>query len=395
MSRISYKKYIGGFVALSVALLLVLAHTSSASTYSIFDDSTPADTTAPTISITAPTGGSTISGSASLLTVSASDDTGVVGVQFMIDNANLNGELLNSPFTSTFDTNSVSNGTHTLIAVARDAAGNYATSTPVVVTVNNVSTPAQNTGSTGGSSGGSSSSSGSSGGSSGGSGGSPLITGGSSVTPTTYPTIPVVVTHANITGWIYLGVTDPQVKIIQQVLNANGFVVAFSGAGSRGNESTYFGPATLLALEKFQCAKLAVCSGSADTTGYGATGPRTRTALNALGITGGGTIAATVPVTVPIVTAQVPVGGSITAWLYQGVTHYQVKTLQQILNTKGYQVALSGSGSPGNESTYFGSLTSLALKKFQCAKLAVCSGDINTTGYGATGPRTRAALNSQ
>ena len=40
-----------------------------------------------------------------------------------------------------------------------------------------------------------------------------------------------------------------------------------------------FGPATRASLQRFQCAKLQVCAGTPETTGYGATGPRTRAAL--------------------------------------------------------------------------------------------------------------------
>jgi len=43
-----------------------------------------------------------------------------------------------STYSITWDTTAVSNGTHTLTAVARDAAGNTQTSTGVTVTVNNV-----------------------------------------------------------------------------------------------------------------------------------------------------------------------------------------------------------------------------------------------------------------
>ncbi|MDD5164997.1 MAG: peptidoglycan-binding protein [Candidatus Pacebacteria bacterium] len=85
-------------------------------------------------------------------------------------------------------------------------------------------------------------------------------------------------------------------------------------------------------------------------------------------------------------------GSALTSYLFLGTTGQQVKTLQKILNAKGYTIATSGNGSVGNESTYFGPSTQVALQKFQCAVLSVCSGSPLTTGYGATGPRTRAAL---
>src|SRR3989344_3808105 len=51
-----------------------------------------------------------------------------------------------------------------------------------------------------------------------------------------------------------VGSTGTDVKCLQQYLNAKGFVVASSGPGSAGNESSYFGPLTRAALAKWQAA---------------------------------------------------------------------------------------------------------------------------------------------
>ena len=48
------------------------------------------------------------------------------------------------------------------------------------------------------------------------------------------------------------GMTSPAVKYLQIFLNDNGFTVSTSGPGSKGNESSYFGPATAKALTKYQ-----------------------------------------------------------------------------------------------------------------------------------------------
>ena len=96
------------------------------------------DTTAPAVSITAPTGG-TVSGSITV-SASASDNVGVVGVQFMLDGANLGSEVMASPYNYTWNTTTATNGSHTLTAVARDAAGNKTTSSGVAVTVSNTTT---------------------------------------------------------------------------------------------------------------------------------------------------------------------------------------------------------------------------------------------------------------
>jgi len=95
------------------------------------------DTTKPTVSITAPTNNSTVSGTSVVVSANASDNVGVFGVQFLLDGANLSAEDTISPYGITWNTTAASNGAHTLSARARDAAGNSSTSAAVTVTVNN------------------------------------------------------------------------------------------------------------------------------------------------------------------------------------------------------------------------------------------------------------------
>jgi hypothetical protein len=97
---------------------------------------TPADTTAPAVRLTAPAPGASVAGT---ITVSADarDNVGVAGVQFTVDGANLGAEDTSAPYSVGWDTSSVANGSHTLGAVARDAAGNAASATTVTVTVAN------------------------------------------------------------------------------------------------------------------------------------------------------------------------------------------------------------------------------------------------------------------
>jgi len=96
------------------------------------------DTAPPTVSITSPLNGTTVS---STITVSATatDNVGVVGVQFQLDGANVGAEVTAAPYTLSWNTATASNGLHTLTAVARDAAGNTATATAVSVTVGSTS----------------------------------------------------------------------------------------------------------------------------------------------------------------------------------------------------------------------------------------------------------------
>jgi hypothetical protein len=99
-----------------------------------------ADTTPPTVSLTAPVSGATVSGSV-LVAASASDNVGVTSVQLKLDGANLGSAFSSSPYSGTLDTTTIANGSHTLTATARDAAGNQATATSVTITVNNTVTP--------------------------------------------------------------------------------------------------------------------------------------------------------------------------------------------------------------------------------------------------------------
>ncbi|HET9721925.1 MAG TPA: Ig-like domain-containing protein [Candidatus Saccharimonadales bacterium] len=100
------------------------------------------DSTPPTVSMSAPTDGATVSGSSVAVSATASDNVGVAGVQFKLDGANLGAEDTTAPYAITWDSTTATDASHTLTAVARDAAGNTTTSTAVTVTVNNAdSTP--------------------------------------------------------------------------------------------------------------------------------------------------------------------------------------------------------------------------------------------------------------
>jgi glucose/arabinose dehydrogenase len=94
----------------------------------------------PSVSITAPTGGATVSGTVNV-TASGSDDVGVAGVQFELDGAPLGAEDTSAPYSFPWLTNTASNGSHRLTAVVRDGAGHQTTSAPVNVTVDNPPAP--------------------------------------------------------------------------------------------------------------------------------------------------------------------------------------------------------------------------------------------------------------
>jgi len=97
------------------------------------------DTIQPTVAITAPGNTATVA-KAVTISANASDNVGVVGVQFTVDGANFGSEKTAAPYSAAWDTSATANGMHTLAATARDLAGNTATST-VTVTVSNTTTP--------------------------------------------------------------------------------------------------------------------------------------------------------------------------------------------------------------------------------------------------------------
>jgi hypothetical protein len=92
------------------------------------------------VTLVSPTSGATVTGLFPFA-VNASDNVGVVGVQFLIDGTNLGTEVVApAAFELTWDSVMVSNGTHELSAVARDAAGNNQTAASVNITVDNDTT---------------------------------------------------------------------------------------------------------------------------------------------------------------------------------------------------------------------------------------------------------------
>ena len=98
------------------------------------------DATPPTVSITSPPSNATVSGTVTVA-AAASDNIGVAGVRFRVDGTPVGAEDVLSPYALAIATAGLGNGAHTLSAVARDAAGNSATSPPVPVTVDNAPPP--------------------------------------------------------------------------------------------------------------------------------------------------------------------------------------------------------------------------------------------------------------
>ena len=128
----------GGSYSLSSKAYDAAGNSGSSAAVSVtVDNSAPADTTAPTTSITSPSAGATVSGTTTV-SASATDNVGVTSVEFYVDGV-LAATDTSSPYSFVWDTTAASNGSHTLSSRAYDAAGNVGTSAGVTVNVSNTS----------------------------------------------------------------------------------------------------------------------------------------------------------------------------------------------------------------------------------------------------------------
>jgi len=126
------------------------SHTFTARTYDAANNNNSSvvtvlvDNTAPTVSLTQPASGSTISNTVTLA-ANASDNVGGSGisrVEFYCDTVPL-GTATNAPYTNLCNTTIMSDGVHSFYSKAYDAAGNFTNSASVAVTVSNGSPAGQ------------------------------------------------------------------------------------------------------------------------------------------------------------------------------------------------------------------------------------------------------------
>ena len=103
--------------------------------YDTNPDGDVGDTVAPTVALTAPAAGATVSGNVTV-SATASDNVGVSRVEFYYG-TNLIATDDTAPYSVTWNTTAVANGSYSLTAKAYDVAGNVGTSAAVSVTVNN------------------------------------------------------------------------------------------------------------------------------------------------------------------------------------------------------------------------------------------------------------------
>jgi chitodextrinase len=92
------------------------------------------DTTPPSVNITSPANGATVTNTVSVA-ANATDDVGVASVQFLLDGSPLGSPVNLAPFSVAWDTATAIAGSHVLQARATDFAGNSTTSVSVSVSV--------------------------------------------------------------------------------------------------------------------------------------------------------------------------------------------------------------------------------------------------------------------
>ena len=212
------------------------------------------------INITTPTTNSTVSGSISVSATASSSYASISSVQFQLDGINLGAPIALSPYTTTWDTTQITNGAHTLSAIAIDGLNNTVTASGVNIIVDNIPsinniipTPVINH-----------------------SGHPPIV----SVSPTTNIEVPTSSSTTSptsvkpkFTKLLKMNSKDNQVILLQDLLKKLGFMS--KSAKSDGK----FGKITLKALEAFQIKYKITKFGFPD---YGQVGPKTRVKLNIL-----------------------------------------------------------------------------------------------------------------
>ncbi len=172
-------------------------------------------------------------------------------------------------------------------------------------------------------------------------------------------------------GDLALGSSGSLVITLQKYLIAKNIGPAAQRLASAG-ATGYFGAITQTALIEFQKAY------GISATGY--YGPITQSVVTA------NPVGSAVPTT-PVSSGTTSSTTQFTRNLYLGISGEDVRSLQKLLNRLGITVALTGPGSVGNESTYFGRATQTAVIKFQLAHKI-------SPAYGYVGPLTRAVLNT-
>ena len=197
--------------------------------------------------------------------------------------------------------------------------------------------------------------------------------------------VPVASMVSTTSGELVFGESNTRIVELQKFLIA----VASGDASARlarAGATGYFGSITQAALSEYQRGAGLPVSGVVDDATY----------TQIFALEGEGDSAETVPEdeesgnndSVPEGVASVARAFVFTRDLELGMRGEDVRELQKFLNAEGFVVAESAEGSPGYETTYFGSLTRAAVVRYQAAH------DIEPTA-GYFGPITRATVASR
>ena len=324
------------------------------------------DTTAPSVSLTTPAALTTVSGAAVTVSATASDNTGVSGVQFLLDGIALATEDTTSPYTVTWNTTTATNASHTLSVRARDAAGNQTTSATVTVTVANITAPTPDTS-----------------------------------TPTTPTSLSATAISSSQVNLSWSAATD-NIAVSGYRIYRNGTLLTTTTATSYANTGLSASTAYAYTIAAYDAAgNVSIQSSSASATTQAATVTTTTNTTtsntsttntptsNTSSLGGVGTTVTTPSYTPPpsqTTSTSPAITPSLTRTLYQGTKGTDVKNLQTFLIQNNYLA-------PTNSTGFFGALTRAAVQKYQCAQNIVCSGTQTSTGYGMVGAKTRAKLN--
>jgi len=126
--------YAGSFVLSATTTLKYQAWDNAGNVEATRSQLIRIDLSAPTVAITSPTNGATVTGTVKIIAAASDTGSGVAQVSFYADGV-LIATKSSAPYTISWNTKKVNIGQHTLVAVARDVAGNSQTSASIQVTV--------------------------------------------------------------------------------------------------------------------------------------------------------------------------------------------------------------------------------------------------------------------
>ncbi|HSX42843.1 MAG TPA: Ig-like domain-containing protein [Candidatus Saccharimonadales bacterium] len=127
-------KLIGNAAGVKVDRVIATSDTACTPTGDGNNCNTPSDMTAPTVTLTAPKEGASVSGTVTL-SATATDNTSVSKVEFY-DNTTLITTDTTSPYSASWNSTGATNGSHLITARAYDPAGNMGTDSSTVTTKN-------------------------------------------------------------------------------------------------------------------------------------------------------------------------------------------------------------------------------------------------------------------